>query len=232
MTVAMTPPPIRATTAATSSTSKAPSARSSPGKRRPEHRQQRRRLDRRRHRRHPDVYGKTEGAVRGAGQWARPPSRTPPRSSGSSAAASLYRRVLLVKPDANMSGCRTLAMGMPYLGDLCQVRFIAAQRLEPQREFNSRGEHTGRPDQAECRFAHHPDPRIWTPARWTNSAPGIVRFQHEPPPHPFFYRPWLGEFVSGVNCWVPGLGLPILAECSAGNWQAGGPCRSTRRHPP
>ncbi|MDD4270648.1 MAG: hypothetical protein PHN77_20680, partial [Thermoguttaceae bacterium] len=75
----------------------------------------------------------------------------------------------------------------------------------------------------ECRFAHHPDPRIWTPARWTNSAPGIVRFQHERRPHPFFYRPWLGEFVSGVNCWVPGLGLPILAECSAGNWQAGGP---------
>ena len=44
-------------------------------------------------------------------------------------------------------------------------------------------------------------------------------------PFPYFLRPWLGSpFPDPVDAnfvWVPGLGLPILAECSDPNWVAG-----------
>jgi hypothetical protein len=60
-------------------------------------------------------------------------------------------------------------------------------------------------------------PRIWTAENPAN------RFASERRPHPFFYTPWLG-FGTGAGAntaWVPGLGLPTLAECSHGNWRAG-----------
>lgn len=121
---------------------------------------------------------------------------------------TLYRRVLLVKPDASVIG--------PPGG------FYATNDLSVRKDWNLNGNSIlvantlADLTKPECRFAHRPDPTIWTAANPAS------RYTNERRPHPFFYRPWLGEFVSGVNRWVPGLGLPILAECSAGNWQAGG----------
>lgn len=140
---------------------------------------------------------------------------------------TLYRRILLVKPDVDFDQRLQGIQGPAYFDGFYAHNDISVHkdwRLDgtPYLAASSLADLT----KPECRFGHHPDPRIWTPARWTNPASSIVRFQHERRPHPFFYRPWLG-FPLGTPSdpvyWIPGLGLPILAECSAGNWQAGGP---------
>ena len=61
-----------------------------------------------------------------------------------------------------------------------------------------------------------------------------LRYWKEPKPFPFFLRPWLGAPydidpatgservpITADFRWVPGLGLPILAECSDPDWRAG-----------
>ncbi len=125
---------------------------------------------------------------------------------------TLYRRVLLVKPDASVIG----GPGGFYATNDLSVRKDWRLDGTPYLAANTLADLT----KPECRFGHHPDPRIWTAWNTTN------RYTNERRPHPFFYRPWLG-FPLGTPSdpvyWVPGLGLPILAECSAGNWQAGGP---------
>jgi type II secretory pathway component PulJ len=160
---------------------------------------------------------------------------------------TLYRRVLLIKPETNVREVNPA--GFYALYDL-SVRKAWDDDTVPSGDPS--GQH--RPVLAansladltrpECRFAHQPDLRAWTrqmnggvitpagprPTPYPQGSllaktDGNLRYWNEPKPFPFFLRPWLGApypvDLSTPFKWVPGLGLPILAECSASNWRAG-----------
>ncbi|MGI6418491.1 MAG: PulJ/GspJ family protein [Thermoguttaceae bacterium] len=122
---------------------------------------------------------------------------------------TLYRRVLLVKPDASVIG----GPGGFYATNDLSVRKDWRLDGTPYLAANTLADLT----KPECRFGHHPDPRIWTAWNTTN------RYASERRPHPFFLPPWNGRpyTAGGTTKWVPGLNLPILAECSASTWNAG-----------
>ncbi len=132
-----------------------------------------------------------------------PPSRTPPRSSGSSAAARSTARVAC-QAGREYERCRTLAMGMPYWGDLCQVRFIAAQRLEPQREFILVANTLADLTKPECRFAHHRTRgfgrRLGGPTR------RLASYFSARAPAASFSTGRVGRVCEWLNCWVRALG--------------------------
>lgn len=173
---------------------------------------------------------------------------------------TLYRRVLLIKPEVNVREVNRRGFYARY--DL-SVRKVWDDKTVPP------GDPTGqhRPvlkansladlTQPECRFAHCPDLRSWGPPQYTPTGgvpapaspkfdrgsptnnPLNLRYWREGKPYPFFSRPWLGSpYSAELNSydpgsstdyrWVPGLGLPILAECSDRGWVAGDPLPSDR----
>ncbi len=123
--------------------------------------------------------------------------------------------------------------------------YTAAVECRPVLAANSLADLT-RP---ECRTFHQPDLRAWerditganattrqqpTPVTSVGLTPklqknnSILRYRNEPRLFPFFLRPWLGAPYDADPAnitenfkWVPGLGLPILAECSDPRWRAG-----------
>jgi len=121
---------------------------------------------------------------------------------------TLYRRVLLVKPDVAF--------------DNTAAGFYATSDLSVRKDWNTAGapvliaNSLADLTKPECRFGFDPSPTVWTAPLPSNRAT-------EGRPHPFFAKPWLGASYSGgtTTKWVPGLGMPILAECSAPNWKAG-----------
>lgn len=142
---------------------------------------------------------------------------------------TLYRRVLLVKPQVDVRGVSPYGFYSQY--DLSVRKgwdsgtvttSTGAVQNRPVLKANSLADLT-RP---ECRFAHHPDLRAWTAATPTTppgsvsntvmAAADSVRYASEGKILPHFLRPWLGAPLPGSNPpkWVPGLGLPILAESS------------------
>ncbi len=160
---------------------------------------------------------------------------------------TLYRRVLLVKPEANVR--EENRAGFYAFNDLSVRKTWDSQTVpagdpsgqhRPVLTANSLADLT-RP---ECRFAHHPDPRAWT-RTWATIVPSSVggtmlgktdsqRYLNEGKVFPFFVRPWLGApYAAAAGTapkWVPGLGLPILAEMATyttspayapGIWMAG-----------
>lgn len=170
---------------------------------------------------------------------------------------TLYRRVLLIKPDVRVREVNPAGFYARY--DLSVRKAWDEESVPPVAPVGppySSGQH--RPVLAansladltkpECRFAHQPDMRGWrvdiagsaatgpapTPVTGVGLTPklqksnGNLRYRNEPKPFLYFLRPWLGApydadlaNISANFKWVPGLGLPILAECSAPNWAAG-----------
>ena len=149
---------------------------------------------------------------------------------------TLYRRVLLVNPQLDVRGVSPYGFYSAY--DL-SVRKVwdnstvttssGAVQHRPVLRANSLADLT-RP---ECRFAHHPDLRAWTATTSTTPPTSVssaympaadsTRYVSEGKVFPHFLRPWLGApvFVDtdgdgspDTPRWVPGLGLPILAESS------------------
>ncbi len=156
---------------------------------------------------------------------------------------TLYRRILLIKPEVDV---RTVDRSGFYQNYDLSVRKVwddfsvtlpsGSTQDRPVLAANSLADLT-RP---ECRFAHHPDLRIWSATAATPTATvtsplpkiqrtnSILRYWREGKPFPFFLRPWLGQpydtdldNITANFKWVPGLGLPTLAECSDPNWVAG-----------
>jgi len=134
---------------------------------------------------------------------------------------TLYRRVLLVRPGqwwnfaANAAG------------------FYAQNDISIHKDWQTDGtavlvaNSLADLTRPECRYAHNPDPRIWmVPVGNTTraphpQAPPISTATGLPVPGA---NPWRG-FVTGntPSDWLPGLQLPILAECSDPTWNAGNP---------
>ena len=170
---------------------------------------------------------------------------------------TLYRRVLLVKPEIDVRAQEQA--GFYARNDLSVRKAWDHESVPPDPPIGlpyGTGQH--RPVMAansladltrpECRFAHQPDMRAWgidiagnlttppnpTPVVSVNLNPklqknnAILRYRKEPKPFPHFLRPWLGApydtdltNITDNFTWVPGLGLPTLAECSDPNWRAG-----------
>ena len=169
---------------------------------------------------------------------------------------TLYRRVLLIRPDIDVRPEPQAGFYQRY--DLSVRKDWDYESVPPMAPPgpSPSGEH--RPvlkansladlTRPECRFAHQPDMRAWRvnmnggtvsgaqPTPTTILSPpdklqrnnSNLRYWREPKPFPHFLRPWLGApFDANLDAptanfkWVPGLGLPILAESSDPNWRAG-----------
>lgn len=164
---------------------------------------------------------------------------------------TLYRRVLLVKPeigDPNWLDSSTPRLDLrhvPREGFYQKYDLSVRKHWDPNPVVYPSGGTQNRPTlkansladltRPECRTFHNPDMRAWTypiptPSGLASGAKlqrnnNNLRYLNEGKPFPYFLRPWLGspspDPVDGNFVWVPGLGLPILAECSDPNWVAG-----------
>jgi len=141
---------------------------------------------------------------------------------------TLYRRVLLIKPEIDVRSVSPYGFYSDYdlsvhkTWDDATVTTTTPTTTQhrPVLKANSLADLTT----PSCRFAHHPDPRAFTdpqPTPIPANVSGVfmnkgdsVRYMTEGKVYPFFLRPWLGAPIPGTDRWVPGLGLPILAESS------------------
>ena len=171
---------------------------------------------------------------------------------------TLYRRVLLVRPDISDPNWRESSPPNWRLREVPREGFYARYDLSVRKEWDGRSvpfsaavTHN-RPvlvansladlTRPNARFAHNPDPRGFSATRATSTGlitgPKIarndpnLRYVREEKPFPHFLRPWLGspcDSAAGALVdrplntfrWAPGLGLPVLAECSDPTWVAG-----------